>query len=157
MLNKLVKPYLSWIKLGIVVALIVSAYCFGSSNKKTELTLAYAEAYQNQFEHYKAIETASKERTAKLDEEYTRELFDAQDTIDNIIDDVSNGKRGLFVKTNKAECDLPETAKSASLDDGPGRARLDQNTAREIIRLTARGDRAIIKLTACQKYIKGLE
>lgn len=151
---KLINAKLIWIKLGVVIALIVFAYFFGASNKENELSLAYAEAYQNQFKHYRKVEQSLQAEIDAVDVKSTQELFDAQDTIDNLIDDIGSGERKLFVSTTKADCRLPDDPKAASVDHAAGRTRLNKKLAQEIVRLTARGDRAIIQLTACQEYAR---
>lgn len=93
---------------------------------------------------------------SKLDDKHTKELFDAQDNVSNILDTVSTGQRRLFVTTVKAKCAMPNNSTAASVDHAATRAELNKEFAQRIIAITARGDKAIIQLNACQDYVKAV-
>lgn len=139
---------------GVLVSMIVGAYFRGAADKEAELTAQYQQAYIDQFTHYQNKEREAADRFAEIDKTYTQELFDAQEVIDGVISDVRTGKRRLFVKTSNAKCIMPKTGPAASVGDATGKARLDQDVAERLIRLTERGDKAIIQLGACQEYAR---
>lgn len=90
---------------------------------------------------------------AQLDNKHTKELLDAQETIDDVLNNVRSGERRLFVKTKAPSCAVSNDSKTASVDYAAAKSELDPDTSELIINLTARGDKAIIQLTACQEFI----
>ncbi|KTS73054.1 lysozyme [Pantoea stewartii] len=87
---------------------------------------------------------------AALDEKYTKELADAKATIDQLHDDVANGKRRLQLN---ATCTKQSTTATASLDDA-GSARLTDSAQRNYFTLRERIETASKQIAGLQQYIK---
>jgi hypothetical protein len=118
-----------------------------------------AENNQDYVDQSKQVALANQllhDQVAKLDTEHTKENFDAQETIDNLLTDIDTGKRRLFIPTAKKQCTVPSNTDSTSVDNGTSRTELDRLTSKRIITLTNRGDKAIRQLSACQDYVKAI-
>lgn len=141
-----------WKYIGIgalVIAMITGVYHRGANDKELELRTEFQEARLKQLEEAKATEDRLVKEKNELDKYYTEMLFDVQENVDDVLDSVQSGERRLYVKTVKADCSVPKDASTTSVDRREGRAELDPDTAREIIRLTERGDRYAIQLNTC--------
>ena len=139
----------------LIGILMIWLYSKGGVDKENEMVSAYQAAYINQYEHYRSVETGLNREIGQLDEDFTREMMDAQQIIDDTLDSISTGQRKLYVN---ARCPkMPrttKTAEAASVDHAASRAELDKDAAKRLIRLTDRGDKAIRQLGACQAYIR---
>ncbi|MCU5775213.1 lysis protein [Winslowiella arboricola] len=87
---------------------------------------------------------------AALDEKYTKELADAQATIDQLESDVRNGSRRLQLN---ASCQKQSTTGTSSLDDAT-RARLADSAQRDYFTLRQRIEIAGKQIAGLQQYIK---
>lgn len=139
--------------LGLVAVAVLFYMKGGSDTENRILATSQAESIAQAEQATKASQ-ALQDFNADLDEKHTKELFDAQEIIDDVLASVSSGKRRLFVKTNQASCSVSGDPKAASLGNAETRTELNSDTSERIIRLTSRGDKAIIQLTACQEYAR---
>lgn len=87
---------------------------------------------------------------AALDAKYTKELADAQATIDQLHDDVASGKRRLQLN---ATCQKRPAAGATSLDDAAS-ARLTDAAQRDYFTLRSRIELAGKQIAGLQQYIK---
>lgn len=86
---------------------------------------------------------------AALDTKYTKELVDAQTTIDLLHDDVANGKRRLQLN---AKCPTTNTTGTAGLDDAAS-PRLADAAERNYWTLRSRIEIAGKQIAGLQQYI----
>ena len=86
---------------------------------------------------------------AALDAKYTKELADAQATIDQLHDDVASGKRRLQLN---ATCTKQSTA-SSGMDDA-ARARLTDAAQRDYFTLRERIETAGKQIAGLQQYVR---
>lgn len=86
---------------------------------------------------------------AALDAKYTKELADAQATIDQLHDDVATGKRRLQLN---ATCTKQSASKAAGMDDAasPG---LTESAERDYFTLRSRIELAGKQIAGLQQYI----
>ena len=87
---------------------------------------------------------------AALDEKYTKELADAKATIDQLHDDVANGKRRLQLN---ATCTKQSTTGTASMDDA-ATARLTDTAQRDYFTLRERIETSNKMIAGLQDYIR---
>jgi len=87
---------------------------------------------------------------AALDAKYTKELADAQATIDQLHDDVASGKRRLQLN---ATCTKISATGTASLDDAAS-ARLTDSAERDYFTLRSRIELAGKQIAGLQQYIR---
>ncbi|QZA52600.1 lysis system i-spanin subunit Rz [Pseudomonas sp. 2hn] len=89
-----------------------------------------------------------------------KELTDAQQAQARLRDRLATADLRLSVLLDTTDqcggCGVSATAGAGSVVHGAIRAYLDSEHAQRIIKITSEGDRAIIALRACQKYIKNL-
>lgn len=131
-----------------------AGYFKGASDENASLSLSYQQLLLEQHRNARTIEQGFKDKLQALDEQHTQELFDAQQSVDDALASISNGTKRLYVRTRQATCPVPDTTPTTGVGHAAGTAELDRDTATRIIRLTERGDQAIIRLTACQNYIR---
>ena len=86
---------------------------------------------------------------AALDAKYTKELADAQETIDQLQSDVDSGSKRLRIK---AVC-VPKATSAASMDDG-GDARLEDSAERDYFTLLKRIEKVKAIVEGQREYIK---
>ena len=86
---------------------------------------------------------------AGIDADYYEELQHAVADNGKLRADLASG--ALRLRAN-VRAFLPDAASAAGMGDGAGTAELDEATARSLAAIAGDGDRAIIKLTACQAY-----
>lgn len=86
---------------------------------------------------------------AALDEKYTKELADAKATIDQLHDDVANGKRRLRLN---ASCEK-QSATSSGMDDATS-PRLTGSAQRDYFTLRDRIETASKQIAGLQEYIR---
>ena len=143
----------------LVAVFLFLAYTKGLSDQKTVLTAQYQQAYIDQYNHYRDRAQTLQAQVDVLDSTHTKEMLDAQITIDTLLSDVNRGVKRLYVKAKCPSPVLPGAAKTANatgVDYAARRAELDPDAAQRLIQLTTRGDNAIRQLTACQTYIQTL-
>ena len=87
---------------------------------------------------------------AALDEKYTKELADAKATIDQLHDDVANGKRRLQLN---ATCTKQSATGTAGVDDA-ATARLTDAAQRDYFTLRERIEVAGKQMAGLQQYIR---
>ena len=86
---------------------------------------------------------------AALDAKYTKELADAQATIDQLHDDVATGKRRLQLN---ATCKKQSASGSAGMDDA-ARPGLNDSAERDCFTLRSRIELAGKQIAGLQQYI----
>lgn len=136
-----------------LIGLCSLMYMKGANNKTNELTAKYQADSIKQTKQTQLASQALQDWAADLDAKNTKELFDAQETIDHVLNDVDTGKRRLFITTKTPVCAVPSTTGTTRMDYATSRTELDRHTAKNLIRLTSRGDTAIRQLGACQAYV----
>ncbi|WP_394815322.1 lysis protein [Atlantibacter hermannii] len=87
---------------------------------------------------------------AALDAKYTKELADAQATIDQLHDDVASGKRRLQLN---ATCTKQSTSGAAGMDDAAS-PRLTDAAERDYFTLRERIETVTKQLTGLQDYVR---
>ncbi|WP_318393191.1 lysis protein [Enterobacter sp.] len=87
---------------------------------------------------------------AALDAKYTKDLADAQETIDQLERDVATGKRRLQLN---ARCSTNGTTGTTGLDDGAG-PRLTDSAERDYFTLRERIATVTKQLTGLQEYVR---
>lgn len=90
---------------------------------------------------------------AGIDADYYEELTHAKAQNDKLSADLASGARRLRANVSNF---VPAAASAAGLDDGAGTAELDRATAQSLAAIAGDGDRAIVKLTACQAYARAV-
>jgi len=87
---------------------------------------------------------------AALDQKYTKELADAKATINQLHDDVANGKRRLQLK---ATCEKQSASSTTGMDDAAS-ARLTDAAQRDYFTLRERIEVVEKQTVGLQQYIK---
>lgn len=87
---------------------------------------------------------------AALDAKYTKDLADAQETIDQLERDVAAGRKRLRLN---ATCPANGTTSTTSVDDGTG-PRLTDTAERDYYTLRKRIKTVTNQLTALQDYVR---
>lgn len=83
-----------------------------------------------------------------IDADYYKELQDAKVTNDKLRSDLRTG--ALRLRSPVSRC---LSADGTSLGDGAATAELDGKTSEDLAAIAGDGDRAIVKLTACQAIV----
>ncbi|WP_432372812.1 lysis protein [Pantoea allii] len=122
------------------------------------ITATEANRYRNKFKAAQSIADSRLETindmqrrqksVAALDEKYTKELADAKATIDQLHDDVANGKRRLRLN---ATCS--KQSASSVMDDAVG-PRLTDSAQRDYFTLRERIETASKQIAGLQEYIR---
>lgn len=118
-------------------------------------------AVQQSQQLLKQQEAANNERqkrqraVAALDAKYTKELADAQATIDKLQRDVASGKRRLQLNADCSAVPAGETTRTAGMDDA-ARARLSDTAERDYFILRSRIELAGEQIAGLQHYIQEL-
>ena len=94
--------------------------------------------------------TVRQRDNAALDAKYTKELADAQATIDQLHDDVASGKRRLQLN---ATCTKQSTSGAAGMDDAAS-PRLTDAAERDYFTLRERIETVTKQLTGLQDYVR---
>ena len=96
---------------------------------------------------------ARKREVAVLDAKYTKELADAQATIEQLHHDVIAGRKRLYLKTRRSA--MPEgKAPGASGVDDAARTRPDKSAERDYFTLRSRIELAGKQIAGLQQYIR---
>lgn len=90
---------------------------------------------------------------AALDEKYTKELADAKATIDQLHDDVANGKRRLRLNAICAKQSAFSTSSTSGMDDAIS-PRLTDSAQQDYFTLRSRIETASKQIAGLQEYIK---
>lgn len=122
MLNKY-KPFIAAFFLLIVCSIAYSAHHYAKLYRQAAKELKESQATVDKMQSQQKI-------AAELDAKYTKDLADAQNTIDRLRDDVTAGAKRLSVR---AKC-LPETTTSGSVGDA-GTAELSGDTEQDYYHL----------------------
>ncbi|UVM74940.1 lysis protein [Pseudomonas alvandae] len=116
-----------------------------------------AAAGQVQAEQGKRL--ALEQRLAVNDQTHHKELSDAQTNQARLRDRLATAdvRLSVLLAEDSASCNaVPPTAGAGGVVHGARRAQLDPAHAQRIIDITDDGDRGLIKLAACQAYLKEL-
>lgn len=143
MLNKY-KPFIAAFFLLIVCSIAYSAHHYAKLYRQAEKELKESQATVEKMQ-------SQQKTVAELDAKYTKDLADAQNTIDRLRDDVTAGTKRLSVR---AKC-LPQSAATGSVGDA-GAAELSSDSRQDYYRLReqlASNDKQIRYL---QEYIKSV-
>ncbi|MEG9453007.1 MULTISPECIES: lysis protein [Pantoea] len=90
---------------------------------------------------------------AALDAKYTKELANAQATIEQLHHDVIAGRKRLYLKTRRSAMPEGKTPGTTSVDDA-ARARPDNSTEQAYFTLRRRIELAGKQIAGLQQYIK---
>jgi len=97
-------------------------------------------------------------RLAASEQTHFEKMTDAQKNQDRLRDRLATSDLRLSVLLDATDaakgCGVPATAGTGGLDHAAVRARLDPAHAQRIIDITDEGDRGLIALLGCQKYIQ---
>ena len=95
---------------------------------------------------------------AEVDEQHFKELMNVQSNIDTMLDDVSTGSRGLYVRAEKNCSDRgsAEDSPATRMDDGVALVRLDNADAKKIFSIAGYGDGTAVILTGLQDYVRNV-
>ncbi|WP_313383196.1 lysis protein [Pantoea sp.] len=90
---------------------------------------------------------------AMLDAKYTKELADAQATIEQLRHDVIAGRKRLYLNTRRSAMPEGKTPGATSVDDA-ARTRPDKSAERDYFTLRRRIELAGKQIAGLQQYIK---
>ncbi|WP_454833296.1 lysis system i-spanin subunit Rz [Pseudomonas veronii] len=101
---------------------------------------------------------ALEQQLAGQDQQYTRELSDAQRNQAVLRDRLATSDVRLSVLLDVADsassCNVPATPGAVGVVHGAARAQLDPAHAQRILAITGDGDQGLIALRACQAYVR---
>lgn len=117
------KPFIAAFFLLIVCSIAYSAHYYAQKYRTAQQELDKASATISTMQ-------SQQKTAAELDAKYTKDLADAQNTIDRLRDDVTAGTKRLSVK---AKC-VPKTTTGGSVGDA-GTAELDESARQDYYRL----------------------
>ncbi|MDQ9189856.1 lysis protein [Cronobacter sakazakii] len=133
----------------LAIAIVIASH-YRTALTKTEASLTKVNRELNLAKDtIKDMQTRQRD-VAALDAKYTRELADAQATIDQLHDDVASGKRRLQLH---ATCTKQSASGTASLDDAasPG---LTDSAERDYFTLRERIETVTRQLSGLQAYVR---
>lgn len=118
--------------------------------------ISNAAAAQAQAEQDRRL--ALERRLSASEQTHHKDLSDAQRNQDRLRDRLATSDLRLSVLLeDSADCSpVPTASRAGGVVHGDRRAQLDPAHAQRIIAITGDGDRGVIKLAACQAYIRGL-
>lgn len=136
------KPFIAAFFLLIVCSIAYSAHYYAQKYRTAQSELDKASA---------TISTMQKQQAtaAELDAKYTKELADAQNTIDQLRDDVTAGAKRLSVR---AKC-MPQASATGSVGDA-GAAELDPAIEQDYYRLREMINQQDKQVRYLQDYIR---
>lgn len=143
MLNKY-KPFIAAFFVLFVCSMAYSAHHYAQKYRTTQLELDKATATIGAMQ--KQQKTA-----AELDAKYTKDLADAQNTIDRLRDDVTAGTKRLSVR---AKC-MPQTTATGSVGDD-GAAELSSDSRQDYYRLREQLATSDKQVRYLQGYIRSV-
>lgn len=136
---------------GVVLALLAGAYFRGASDKETELTQQYQQAYIDQFELYRAKERQLQAQADEASAIHAKEMLDVQENIDSMLDEYRTKR--VFVRTKTKCASVPEAAgDKAGSDKQAGRAELHPEIVKRIIEIGKECDALAVDFN----YLKSL-
>lgn len=141
MLNKY-KPFIAAFFLLIVCSIAYSAHHYAKLYRQAAKELKESQATVEKMQ-------SQQKTVAELDAKYTKDLADAQNTIDRLRDDVTAGTKRLSVK---AQC-VPKTTTGGSVGDA-GTAELDESARQDYYRLREQMNLADKQIRYLQGYIR---
>ncbi|HDK7229014.1 TPA: lysis protein [Cronobacter sakazakii] len=132
----------------LAIAIVIASH-YRSALKESQASLTKVNRELNLAKDTIADMQTRQRDVAALDAKYTRELADAQATIDQLHDDVASGKRRLQLH---ATCTKQSASGTASLDDAasPG---LTDSAERDYWRLRAGIETSNKMILGLQEYI----
>ena len=138
------KPFIAAFFLLVVCSIAYSAHYYAQKYRAAQSELDKAST---------TISTMQKQQAtaAELDTKYTKDLADAQNTIDQLRDDVTAGTKRLSVR---AKC-LPQTSATGSVGDA-GAAELSSDSRQDYYRLREQLATSDKQIRYLQDYIKGV-
>lgn len=138
------KPFIAAFFVLFVCSVAYSAHHYAQKYRATQLDLDKATA---------TIGTMQKQQktASELDAKYTKELADAQNSIDRLRDDVTAGTKRLSVR---AKC-LPQTTATGSVGDD-GAAELSSDSRQDYYRLREQLATSDKQVRYLQGYIRSV-
>lgn len=124
------KPFIAAFFLLIVCSIAYSAHYYAQKYRQADKDLKVAQAELDKASKTISTMQSQQKTAAELDAKYTKDLADAQNTIDRLRDDVTAGTKRLSVK---AKC-VPKTTTGGSVGDA-GTAELDESARQDYYRL----------------------
>ncbi|SFX26872.1 Bacteriophage Rz lysis protein [Pseudomonas sp. NFR02] len=124
-------------------------------HKNDLAAISSAAAAQARAEQDKRL--ATEQALAASDQQYTRELSDAQRNQARLRDQLATADVRLSVllaEDPASSCNVPTTTGAVGVVHAARRAQLDPAHAQRIIAITDDGDQGLIALRACQAYVK---
>jgi len=118
-----------------------------------QLTMAAATAQQAEQDKRLVLE----QRLAASDKTHSERMTNAQKDQALLRDRLATSDLRLSVLLDASStggCSVPATAGAGGVDHATVRAELDPAHAQRIVAITAKGDRGLIALQACQAYIR---
>ncbi|WP_080756104.1 lysis system i-spanin subunit Rz [Pseudomonas brassicacearum] len=100
------------------------------------------------------------QRLSTSEQTHHKELSDAQTNQARLRDRLATAdvRLSVLLAEDPASCNaMPSAAGAGGVVHGRARAQLDPAHAQRIVAITDEGDRAVIKLAACQEYVKGVQ
>ena len=143
MLNKY-KPFIAAFFLLIVCSIAYSAHHYAKLYRQAAKDLKESQATVGKMQ-------SQQKTAAELDAKYTKDLADAQNTIDRLRDDVTAGTKRLSVR---AKC-LPQTTATSSVGDA-GAAELSSDSRQDYYRLREQLASNDEQIRYLQDYIKSV-
>ena len=138
------KPFIAAFFLLVVCSIAYSAHYYAKLYRQAAKDLKESQATVEKMQ-------SQQKTTAELDAKYTKDLADAQNTIDQLRDDVTAGTKRLSVR---AKC-LPQTSATGSVGDA-GAAELSSDSRQDYYRLREQLATSDKQIRYLQDYIKGV-
>lgn len=133
----------AWLMIVLILAVCFLRESYRSEKKRADEVQALAEQRQTIISDLRQRQND----VAAMDAKYTKELADAQSTIDQLQHDVAAGRRRLQLN---AKCPKPA---AASLDDATS-ARLSDAAERDYFTLRSRIETAKKQIAGLQEYVR---
>lgn len=166
MLDKILSKPCCFVLLG---AVILTGYVYQSlmiekfNHAKTEAEFAEFRASINEAGKKLAIAQAKSLHQKQIaisesNDKNLEELMDANEIIDDLLDDLSSGRRRVFVTAEKGSDNggrkMPKTTTTGRMVDEKERCELNKEDARAIFEFAGYGDKTAVMLSACQEYVR---
>lgn len=138
------KPFIAAFFVLFVCSIAYSAHHYAQKYRATQMELDKATATIGTMQ-------SQQKTAAELDAKYTKDLADAQNTIDQLRDDVTAGTKRLSVR---AKC-MPQTAATGSVGDD-GAAELSSDSRQDYYRLREQLATSDKQVRYLQGYIRSV-
>ena len=128
----------------------------GADHQK-ELDAITGEAWrQQQAEQDKRL--ATEHQLATLDQQHTKELFNAQRNQARLRDQLATAdvRLSVLIEDSANGCNVPTAPGAVGVVHAARRTQLDPAHAQRIVAITDDGDNALIALRACQAYVRAV-